>query len=145
MINCHTSGDMNTTNEAIKGPNTPSPVANRNRKYFLYYTVHSPLLLGLNLYTLRHLLILHFAIQWDNHHHRDEEFLKRATGAGTYFQFLCEHILIIRVKKGKCDGKKPVCTRCALDGQMCMFSERKFSKDRVIPKGYCSMLAKLTL
>src|SRR5277367_1905226 len=40
-----------------------------------------------------------------------------------------------RVKKGKCDGKKPVCTRCALDGQMCMFSERKFSKDRVIPKG----------
>src|SRR5277367_296749 len=45
-----------------------------------------------------------------------------------------------RVKKGKCDGKKPVCTRCALDGQMCMFSERKFSKDRVIPKGYISHL-----
>jgi len=50
-----------------------------------------------------------------------------------------------RVKKGKCDGKKPVCTRCALDGQMCMFSERKFSKDRVIPKGYWSKLARLTV
>jgi len=46
---------------------------------------------------------------------------------------------VSRVKKGKCDGKKPVCTRCALDGQMCMFSERKFSKDRVIPKGYYSL------
>lgn len=49
-------------------------------------------------------------------------------------------LTFFRVKKGKCDGKKPVCTRCALDGQICMFSERKFSKDRVIPKGYIIIL-----
>lgn len=40
-----------------------------------------------------------------------------------------------RMKKSKCDGKQP-CWRCKAGNVVCMFGERRSSRDRVHPKGY---------
>ncbi|KAF3154254.1 Fluconazole resistance protein 1 [Orbilia oligospora] len=44
-----------------------------------------------------------------------------------------------RLKKSKCDGALP-CQRCIADDQICVFSERKRSKDKTYPKGYVELL-----
>jgi len=46
-------------------------------------------------------------------------------------------------EKSKCDGHLP-CQRCLADDQICVFSERKRSKDKVYPKGYVELLESRT-
>ncbi|EDK44831.1 hypothetical protein LELG_03010 [Lodderomyces elongisporus NRRL YB-4239] len=44
-----------------------------------------------------------------------------------------------RIKKTKCDGKKP-CNRCLLDNKICVFTEKKKLKEKVHPPGYTELL-----
>lgn len=44
-----------------------------------------------------------------------------------------------RIKKTKCDGKKP-CNRCTLDNKICVFTEKKKVKDKSHPNGYVELL-----
>lgn len=44
-----------------------------------------------------------------------------------------------RIKKTKCDGKKP-CNRCLLDNKICVFTEKKKVKDKSHPNGYVELL-----
>lgn len=44
-----------------------------------------------------------------------------------------------RIKKTKCDGKKP-CNRCTLDNKICVFTEKKKIKDKLHPNGYVELL-----
>ncbi|KAK9234434.1 hypothetical protein V1525DRAFT_383383 [Lipomyces kononenkoae] len=44
-----------------------------------------------------------------------------------------------RIKKAKCDGRKP-CSRCIMDDRICTFSERKKSKERVYSSSYVDIL-----
>lgn len=44
-----------------------------------------------------------------------------------------------RIKKTKCDGKKP-CNRCMLDNKICVFTEKKKVKDKSHPNGYVELL-----
>ncbi|KAK4990663.1 Fluconazole resistance protein 1 [Elasticomyces elasticus] len=44
-----------------------------------------------------------------------------------------------RMKKSKCDGNQP-CARCQADNAICVFGERKKSRDKVYPKGYVEVL-----
>lgn len=44
-----------------------------------------------------------------------------------------------RIKKTKCDGKKP-CNKCITDNKICVFSEKIKSKDRQHPSGYVELL-----
>lgn len=50
-----------------------------------------------------------------------------------------------RIKKTKCDGKKP-CSKCRMDNKICVFTEKKKVKDKVHPSGYVELLeTRLTL
>ncbi|RCK64368.1 Fluconazole resistance protein 1 [Candida viswanathii] len=44
-----------------------------------------------------------------------------------------------RIKKTKCDGKKP-CNRCILDNKICVFTEKKKPKEKKHPLGYVELL-----
>ncbi|XXZ98781.1 Fluconazole resistance protein 1 [Meyerozyma guilliermondii] len=44
-----------------------------------------------------------------------------------------------RIKKTKCDGKKP-CGRCLADNKICVFSEKRRAKDKSPPSGYVELL-----
>lgn len=44
-----------------------------------------------------------------------------------------------RIKKTKCDGKKP-CLRCIADNKLCGFSEKKKHKEKNHPLGYIDLL-----
>ncbi|EGW31794.1 uncharacterized protein SPAPADRAFT_62387 [Spathaspora passalidarum NRRL Y-27907] len=44
-----------------------------------------------------------------------------------------------RIKKTKCDGKKP-CNRCILDNKICVFTEKKKLKEKNHPSGYIELL-----
>ncbi|KAI5961501.1 FCR1 [Candida theae] len=44
-----------------------------------------------------------------------------------------------RIKKTKCDGKKP-CNRCLLDNKICVFSEKRRVKEKIHPPGYIELL-----
>ncbi|KAK9243589.1 hypothetical protein V1506DRAFT_543963 [Lipomyces tetrasporus] len=44
-----------------------------------------------------------------------------------------------RIKKSKCDGRKP-CSRCTMDDKICTFTERKKSKERVYSSTYVELL-----
>lgn len=44
-----------------------------------------------------------------------------------------------RIKKTKCDGKKP-CNRCTLDNKICVFTEKKKTKEKKHPSGYVELL-----
>lgn len=44
-----------------------------------------------------------------------------------------------RIKKTKCDGKKP-CGKCLSDNKICVFTEKRKSKDRHHPSGYVELL-----
>lgn len=44
-----------------------------------------------------------------------------------------------RIKKTKCDGKKP-CGKCLSDNKICVFTEKRKSKDRHHPLGYVELL-----
>ncbi|KAI3402823.2 FCR1 [Candida oxycetoniae] len=44
-----------------------------------------------------------------------------------------------RIKKTKCDGKKP-CNRCLLDNKICVFTEKKKLKEKNHPTGYIDLL-----
>lgn len=46
---------------------------------------------------------------------------------------------LCRIKKAKCDGKKP-CSRCIADNKLCAFSDRRKSKDKPHPSGYIELL-----
>ena len=46
---------------------------------------------------------------------------------------------LCRIKKTKCDGKKP-CNKCIADNKICVFTEKKKSKDRNHPLGYVELL-----
>lgn len=45
---------------------------------------------------------------------------------------------LCRVKKSKCDGKKP-CSRCIADNKLCVFTKKK-SKEKAHPAGYIELL-----
>ncbi|OBA20967.1 hypothetical protein METBIDRAFT_11563 [Metschnikowia bicuspidata var. bicuspidata NRRL YB-4993] len=61
----------------------------------------------------------------EQHHHR-----KKRVGKA------CD---LCRIKKTKCDGKKP-CTRCVADNQLCAFSEKRKPKEKAHPAGYIELL-----
>ncbi|KAI5968133.1 FCR1 [Candida margitis] len=44
-----------------------------------------------------------------------------------------------RIKKTKCDGKKP-CNRCLLDNKICVFTEKRKIKEKNHPPGYIELL-----
>ncbi|ODQ64833.1 hypothetical protein NADFUDRAFT_71218 [Nadsonia fulvescens var. elongata DSM 6958] len=44
-----------------------------------------------------------------------------------------------RIKKTKCDGKKP-CTKCLLDNKLCTYSEKRKPKEKQYPQGYVDLL-----
>lgn len=44
-----------------------------------------------------------------------------------------------RIKKTKCDGKKP-CNRCIIDNKICVFTEKKKPKEKNHPQGYVELL-----
>ncbi|KAK6205587.1 uncharacterized protein RJT21DRAFT_4926 [Scheffersomyces amazonensis] len=44
-----------------------------------------------------------------------------------------------RIKKTKCDGKKP-CNRCILDNKICVFTEKKKTREKSHPQGYVELL-----
>ncbi|GEQ71019.1 hypothetical protein JCM33374_g4700 [Metschnikowia sp. JCM 33374] len=44
-----------------------------------------------------------------------------------------------RIKKTKCDGKSP-CSRCLADNKLCVFSEKKKSKEKPLSTGYVELL-----
>lgn len=44
-----------------------------------------------------------------------------------------------RIKKTKCDGKKP-CNKCIQDNKICVFTEKKKLKDKTYPSGYVELL-----
>lgn len=44
-----------------------------------------------------------------------------------------------RIKKTKYDGKKP-CNRCTLDNKICVFTEKKKTKEKKHPSGYVELL-----
>lgn len=46
---------------------------------------------------------------------------------------------LCRIKKTKCDGKKP-CSRCIADNKLCAFTEKKKHKDKSHPSGYIELL-----
>lgn len=46
---------------------------------------------------------------------------------------------LCRIKKTKCDGKKP-CGRCLADNKICVFLEKKRTKDKLPPSGYVELL-----
>ncbi|KAF3991097.1 hypothetical protein FT663_01780 [Candidozyma haemuli var. vulneris] len=59
------------------------------------------------------------------HHHRK----KRAGKA-------CDSC---RIKKTKCDGRKP-CSRCIADNRICAYSDKRKSKEKAHPPGYVELL-----
>lgn len=61
----------------------------------------------------------------DHHHHR-----KKRVGKA------CDSC---RIKKTKCDGKKP-CSRCIADNKLCAFTEKKKQKEKTHPSGYIDLL-----
>ncbi|EGV64123.1 Fluconazole resistance protein 1 [Yamadazyma tenuis] len=44
-----------------------------------------------------------------------------------------------RIKKTKCDGKKP-CNKCTQDNKICVFTEKKKVRDKSHPSGYVDLL-----
>lgn len=46
---------------------------------------------------------------------------------------------LCRIKKTKCDGKKP-CGRCLTDNKICVFLEKRRAKDKLPPSGYVELL-----
>ncbi|KAK9429981.1 hypothetical protein V1505DRAFT_133809 [Lipomyces doorenjongii] len=44
-----------------------------------------------------------------------------------------------RIKKSKCDGRKP-CSRCIMDDKICTFTERKKSKEKLYSSRYVELL-----
>ncbi|CAI5758202.1 unnamed protein product [Candida verbasci] len=44
-----------------------------------------------------------------------------------------------RIKKTKCDGKKP-CNKCILDNKICVFTEKRKPKEKNHPPGYVELL-----
>ncbi|GMF17025.1 unnamed protein product [[Candida] boidinii] len=46
-----------------------------------------------------------------------------------------------RIKKTKCDGKKP-CSKCVMDNKVCIYTERKKSKDKVYSNDYVELIEK---
>lgn len=44
-----------------------------------------------------------------------------------------------RIKKTKCDGKKP-CSRCIMDNKICVFTDKKKGKEKPHPSGYVELL-----
>ncbi|KAK9382018.1 uncharacterized protein V2V93DRAFT_390426 [Kockiozyma suomiensis] len=44
-----------------------------------------------------------------------------------------------RIKKSKCDGRKP-CSRCMMDDKICTFTERKKSKEKLYSSRYVELL-----
>lgn len=63
----------------------------------------------------------------DDHHHHSK---KKRVGKA------CD---LCRIKKTKCDGKKP-CSRCISDNKLCAFTEKKKHKDKAHPSGYIELL-----
>lgn len=61
----------------------------------------------------------------EHHHHR-----KKRVGKA------CD---LCRIKKTKCDGKKP-CLRCIADNKLCAFTEKKKPKEKAHPTGYIELL-----
>lgn len=46
---------------------------------------------------------------------------------------------LCRIKKTKCDGRKP-CLRCVADNRICTFTEKRKNKEKVHPPGYFELL-----
>lgn len=46
---------------------------------------------------------------------------------------------LCRIKKTKCDGKKP-CSRCIADNKLCAFTDKKRHKEKNHPTGYIDLL-----
>lgn len=46
---------------------------------------------------------------------------------------------LCRIKKTKCDGKKP-CSRCIADNKLCAFTDKKRHKEKTHPTGYIDLL-----
>lgn len=63
----------------------------------------------------------------DDHHHHVK---KKRVGKA------CDSC---RIKKTKCDGKKP-CSRCIADNKFCAFTEKKKTKEKSYPAGYVELL-----
>ncbi|SGZ57491.1 CIC11C00000004996 [Sungouiella intermedia] len=63
----------------------------------------------------------------EEHHHQTK---KKRVGKA------CD---LCRIKKTKCDGKKP-CSRCIADNKLCAFTEKKKQKEKSHPSGYIELL-----
>lgn len=62
----------------------------------------------------------------DHHHHAKKKRVGKA----------CD---LCRIKKTKCDGKKP-CSRCIADNKLCAFTDKKKHKEKNHPNGYIDLL-----
>lgn len=62
----------------------------------------------------------------EHHHHTKKKRVGKA----------CD---LCRIKKTKCDGKKP-CSRCIADNKLCAFTEKKKHKEKSHPTGYTELL-----
>lgn len=62
----------------------------------------------------------------EHHHHTKKKRVGKA----------CD---LCRIKKTKCDGKKP-CSRCIADNKLCAFTEKKKHKEKSHPSGYTDLL-----
>lgn len=63
----------------------------------------------------------------DDHHHHTK---KKRVGKA------CD---LCRIKKTKCDGKKP-CLRCLADNKLCAFTDKRKQKEKTHPSGYIDLL-----
>lgn len=63
-------------------------------------------------------------------HHHHHHLKKKRVGKA------CD---LCRIKKTKCDGKKP-CNRCVLDNKICLFTEKRKQKEKAHPLGYVELL-----
>lgn len=62
----------------------------------------------------------------EHHHHTKKKRVGKA----------CD---LCRIKKTKCDGKKP-CSRCIADNKLCAFTDKKKHKEKIHPSGYIDLL-----
>lgn len=69
-------------------------------------------------------------MQSDEHLHASHHIKKKRVGKA------CDSC---RIKKTKCDGKKP-CNRCILDNKICVFTEKKKQREKHHPNGYIELL-----
>lgn len=80
-------------------------------------------------------MISEFPSSPDDHHHQ----LNHSSTTSTKKKRVGKACDSCRIKKTKCDGKKP-CNRCLSDNKICVFTEKRKPKEKNHPSGYVELL-----